>query len=125
VSGASITVRRGTTATTFTTEQEVTLGRDPSCDVQIESPHVSRAHAILRYDDDAGSWVLIDNGSTQGTYVDGRRTARTVLAATTVVTLGQPGRGEQVALEVAPAVLVDTDGTVPATLDRPGPSRRV
>lgn len=48
---------------------ELTIGRDPSNDVVIDSPSVSRRHARIRTNVDG--WLLIDEGSRNGTYVNG------------------------------------------------------
>lgn len=48
---------------------ELTIGRDLSNDVTIESSTVSRRHALIR--STGGGWLLLDLGSSNGTYVDG------------------------------------------------------
>ena len=53
------------------TRGEVLIGRSRSCDVVITDRAVSAEHAVLRYID--GYWTLRDNGSTNGTYVNGWR----------------------------------------------------
>jgi diguanylate cyclase (GGDEF)-like protein len=50
---------------------EVLIGRDADCDVEIPDDSVSRRHALLR--PSAGSYVAIDLGSTNGTYVNDAR----------------------------------------------------
>jgi DNA-binding winged helix-turn-helix (wHTH) protein len=47
---------------------EVTVGRDPSCDVWLDAPGVSRWHARIRITAN-GDAVLEDSNSTNGTYV--------------------------------------------------------
>lgn len=47
------------------------LGRSRRCDLTIPSPDASRRHAEIVYQD--GGYVLRDLGSTNGTYVNGRR----------------------------------------------------
>ncbi|MCB1057147.1 MAG: ATP-binding cassette domain-containing protein, partial [Acidobacteria bacterium] len=54
-----------------------TLGRDVGNDLVIDHPLVSRHHARIRRG--AEGFVLEDLGSTNGTFVDGRRSLRTVL----------------------------------------------
>ncbi|HEY6101244.1 MAG TPA: diguanylate cyclase [Anaeromyxobacter sp.] len=50
---------------------EVVLGRDPDCTVPLPSDDVSRRHA--RIAPDGGGHVVVDLGSTNGTWVNGRR----------------------------------------------------
>ncbi|EID15215.1 hypothetical protein MXEN_07986 [Mycobacterium xenopi RIVM700367] len=47
------------------------VGRDVRADVRIADPRISRVHLILRFDD--SRWVAIDNGSVNGTYLNGYR----------------------------------------------------
>ncbi|BBZ49313.1 ABC transporter ATP-binding/permease Rv1747 [Mycobacterium heidelbergense] len=47
------------------------VGRDLRADMRITHPLISRAHLLLRYDQ--GRWLAIDNGSLNGTFVNGRR----------------------------------------------------
>jgi len=49
----------------------VVVGRDLHADLRIPDPRISRAHLILRFDQ--GRWLAIDNGSLNGTYVNGYR----------------------------------------------------
>lgn len=55
-----------------------TLGRVESADLQIDSTRVSREHAQIV--SESGHYVLVDQGSTNGTYVNGKRIERGVLA---------------------------------------------
>jgi hypothetical protein len=48
----------------------VTLGRLPECTISFDDPNISREHAAIRPDGDG--FVLTDNGSTNGTLVNGR-----------------------------------------------------
>ena len=58
-------------ATVLCRGHEVIIGRDVHADVRIPDPRISRAHLILRFDQ--GRWLAIDNGSLNGTYVNGYR----------------------------------------------------
>lgn len=50
---------------------EVTVGRAPECDIFLDDEGVSRHHAkVVRK---SGSWLLVDVGSTNGTYHRGER----------------------------------------------------
>lgn len=48
---------------------EYTIGRDPSCDIVIADPYISRKHAKIFYRDD--KWYVEDLGSRNGTFVNG------------------------------------------------------
>ena len=49
----------------------LTIGRSPTCDIQIPSQRVSRLHAILRWKN--GAWVLEDAESLNGLICQGQR----------------------------------------------------
>ena len=51
--------------------QVTTIGRDPECDVQIDSLGVSRRHATIHWTGDR--FVLTDLGSFNGTFVNSER----------------------------------------------------
>jgi hypothetical protein len=60
---------------TFALDQPVTtIGRDPTCQIWIDAPGVSRRHAIIRVSGEPASQaaVLEDLESTNGTFVGGR-----------------------------------------------------
>lgn len=48
---------------------EYTIGRDPTCDIIIVDPYVSRVHAKIFYKN--GRWYVEDIGSKNGTYING------------------------------------------------------
>ncbi|MEU1429242.1 FHA domain-containing protein [Nocardia sp. NPDC005746] len=82
-----ITVRHDGTERVFDATQQITMGRAPEVTLFVDSPLVSRVHAILSYE--AGSWMLSDNGSTNGVFVDARRlTTPLVINRPTQVRLG-------------------------------------
>lgn len=58
---------------TFDGMQSVVLGRGASCDVRLPDPSVSHRHASLRAQ--GQDFVLVDEGSANGTFVGGVRVA--------------------------------------------------
>ena len=76
------------TGSTYELQTPVTLlGRGTDCDLRMVDPGVSRHHAELRVED--GQVVLVDLGSTNGTFVNGQPVRRVVLTDGTNVTLGR------------------------------------
>ncbi len=68
---------------------KVTVGGTAGNDVQISDSHVSDQHASLRFKD--GSFTLTDLDSTNGTYVNGKKVAKKVLADGDQVKIGSSG----------------------------------
>jgi pSer/pThr/pTyr-binding forkhead associated (FHA) protein len=60
----------------FTVEDSVVLGRSSEADIVIQDPYASEFH--LRLNAREGRLVLSDLGSTNGTYVNGRRVSTPV-----------------------------------------------
>ncbi|WP_079219513.1 FHA domain-containing protein [Mycobacterium intermedium] len=67
----ALTIRHEGSQISFAPGYEVIIGRDLHADLRIPDPRISRAHLVLRFDQ--GRWVAIDNGSLNGTYVNGYR----------------------------------------------------
>jgi hypothetical protein len=65
----------------------IILGRGTDCDLRLVDPGVSRHHAEIRVED--GEVVLVDLGSTNGTFVNGQPVRRVTLTDGTKVTLGR------------------------------------
>jgi pSer/pThr/pTyr-binding forkhead associated (FHA) protein len=88
--GISLTVRVGgeTTAVKHFIQTEITLGRDPVCDIPVFDETVSARHAWLTHHH--GQWWVEDLGSTNGTRLNQEMiTQPTVLTSGDEVSLGQ------------------------------------
>jgi hypothetical protein len=79
-------VHRPAAAVALPTEGEIVVGRSRSCDVVLAEPTVSRRHVELRALD--GSWLAVDLGSTNGTWLLGRRIGRARVVAGDELVLG-------------------------------------
>ena len=76
--GAHLAVEDGEDITVIPLEGDVVrLGRAFSADVRLENPTVSRRHAILSREE--RGWVLLDDRSANGCWVDGERVTRALL----------------------------------------------
>jgi cytochrome P450/NADPH-cytochrome P450 reductase len=101
------------------------VGRDPQADIVIPDARVSWQHAVLRVEDDR--WVLADNGSTNGTYAEGRRVDRIEISTECLVRLSDPADGPVLSCVVAstavpisaPVPAMEPDPVAPAS----GPAR--
>jgi len=63
------------------------IGRNPTCDVVIDRAEVSRRHAEISWTP-SNQWVIKDLGSSNGTFVNGKRIDSCVLTADDVVEIG-------------------------------------
>ena len=73
------------------------VGSDVRADMRVAHPLVSRAHLLLRFDQ--GRWVAIDNESTNGTFVDGRRVPVVDIRDGHSINIGKPD-GPRLSFEV-------------------------
>ncbi|KPC81511.1 FHA domain-containing protein [Streptomyces sp. NRRL S-4] len=73
-----------------------TLGRDPQGDVVIDDARVSWRHATISWN--GRGWSIEDHGSTNGTYVQGRRVQQMEIAPGTPVHLGNATDGPRLSL---------------------------
>lgn len=95
-----------------------TIGRSPSADITLANGLVSSRHATVSRA--PGGWVLTDEGSTNGTFVNGQRVSTLTLAPGAVVTFGGTGdgddsgvRAEIVATTAQPAPVVSAPPAAP------------
>ena len=87
----SLTVRTGTTERILSPGPVYLVGRDPECDIVITDARVSWRHAVLSLT--GGRWVLADNGSTNGTFAEGRRVDRIEITGPSLIWLGHAADG--------------------------------
>jgi hypothetical protein len=69
---------------------QLILGRSRACDVRFLDPTVSRRHAALQRVENG--WLIVDRASTHGTWVNGRRVGRAILADGDELRLGRAER---------------------------------
>jgi len=62
------------------------VGRSPSADLTLQDPRISSRH--FRLEDRGDGWALIDDGSTNGTCVNGEPTREAVLSPNDKIELG-------------------------------------
>ena len=58
---------------------ETLIGRNPTTDITLLDEGISREHAIILFDPEAGSYEIEDLQSTNGTKVNGKRIRSAVL----------------------------------------------
>ena len=63
------------------------LGRDPSCDISLDSSYVSRYQNLFMQTSDG--WLLFDLNSTNGCFVNGRRVREHRLRDGDLIAVGQ------------------------------------
>jgi ABC transport system ATP-binding/permease protein len=93
----ALTVRHEGSERTFAAGHDVVVGRDLRADMRITHPLISRAHLLLRFDQ--GRWLAIDNGSLNGTFVNGRRVPVVEIHDGQTLNIGNPD-GPQLGFEV-------------------------
>src|SRR5262245_53600935 len=79
--------RDGATMVPLRVGRPVVVGRSAEADVDVDDPSLSRAHARFALREN-GSVVVQDLGSTNGTWVGGRRVSETEMDGRIEVTLG-------------------------------------
>ena len=66
-----LTIWHNGSESAFVAGHEVIIGPDVRADVRVADPRISRAHVVLRFEQ--GTWVAVDNGSVNVTFVNGYR----------------------------------------------------
>jgi hypothetical protein len=80
---------RTTDGRTFRFSHSFHIGREHDCAVRIEDGHVSRKHAMVSFED--GRWLLRDQHSANGLFVDGRRVESAAIDRILTIRLGSDG----------------------------------
>ncbi|WP_441350737.1 FHA domain-containing protein [Streptomyces tsukubensis] len=80
-----------------------TLGRDPQGDIPLDDARVSWRHATVSWG--GRSWLIEDHGSTNGTFVQGRRIHQMEIGPGSTVNLGNANDGPRLVL-TSPAAAV-------------------
>ena len=118
-SAPPLVVRTGVGERNLAAGRAYLVGRDPQADIVVADPLVSWHHAELRAQN--GRWALVDLGSTNGSYADGRREDLIEIDGTRQVRLGDPEDGPPL-----DCVLPDYTGTDVTPLGHTGrPTRRI
>ncbi|MBZ4015784.1 ABC transporter ATP-binding protein [Streptomyces purpurogeneiscleroticus] len=99
------------------------LGRDPQGDVVLDDARVSWRHATVRWG--GRSWVIEDQGSTNGTYVQGQRIHQMEIGPGSAVHLGNATDGPRLTLSGTAAAAAAPDAyaaqpAAPAQQGAPG-----
>ncbi|WP_158791220.1 FHA domain-containing protein, partial [Streptomyces sp. NRRL WC-3549] len=95
-----------------------TLGRDPQGDLTADDARVSWRHATISWN--GRSWSIEDHGSTNGTYVQGRRIQQTEIGPGAAVNLGNANDGPRLNFTAAAGAGV-SGGQQPVA--QPGPAQ--
>ena len=93
-------VSGGGQAWSFEEPRVVVIGRELSSDIVLTTPTASRRHAEIR--SDGSGWVLVDVGSSSGTWLNGARVTEVRLTGRTAVRFGSAD-GEELVLAPATA----------------------
>ncbi|MFJ3230568.1 FHA domain-containing protein [Streptomyces sp. NPDC086787] len=86
---------------TLDSSRTYTLGRDPQGDVVFDDARVSWRHATVSFN--GRGWVIEDHGSTNGTFMQGRRVSQADLGPGSAVHLGNGTDGPRVNLSAVAA----------------------
>ncbi|MCW5804029.1 MAG: FHA domain-containing protein [Deltaproteobacteria bacterium] len=98
----------------------IRFGRHPECEVSFDANRdldASSRHAELRAVD--AGWVLVDLGSSNGTYVDGRRVTEAPVARGSALSIEFGNGGPRVRLFVGDDTEIETLPPAPVEVRRP------
>jgi pSer/pThr/pTyr-binding forkhead associated (FHA) protein len=112
----------------FAATSRIRFGRHPDCEVSFDAHRdldASSRHAELRVapaqrsapDDGEPSWVLVDLGSSNGTYVDGHRVTETKVSRDVPISIEFGPGGPRIRLFVGDDAAIEN--LPPAPVERP------
>ncbi|MEU8590672.1 FHA domain-containing protein [Streptomyces sp. NPDC048664] len=93
---------------TLDASRTYTLGRDPQGDIVFEDARVSWRHATITWN--GRSWAVEDHGSTNGTFLQGRRIQQEEVGPGTALHLGNPTDGPRLNLSAVAAAVPTAQG---------------
>ena len=106
----------------FPADKRVRFGRHPECEVSFD-PHrdidASSRHAELRVGSANTGWVLVDLGSSNGTYADGHRVTEAPIARGVAVSIEFGPGGPRVRMFVGDDKEIATLPPAPVEAKRP------
>ncbi|HVO11179.1 MAG TPA: FHA domain-containing protein [Vicinamibacteria bacterium] len=124
---SSLHLRRASGPDLEISRERSLIGREQGCDVVIEDRSVSRRHAVIEHR--GGDWVLVDQGSANGTFLDGRRVSEARLANGQELRVGTVAFQVQLEEEVAATVMMaappDLEGATMMMTPADGPAPTV
>ena len=94
----ALVVRAKGTVRTLRPGGSYQVGRDPAAEIQFDDARVSWRHGVLRTDENG--WIFEDQGSTNGTFVNGRKIRRAGIEGDIVFRLGHAESGIELACSV-------------------------
>jgi hypothetical protein len=102
-------------------QDQVLVGREPTCDVVLTDGSVSRKHA--RLEKRARGWTVLDQGSANGTFVDSQRVTETVLRSGQELRFGSVNfRVEIEGEDISAAATIMSEAPPEATVVHTAPS---
>lgn len=97
----------------------VLLGRDPACDVVIDDKSVSRRHAALERR--GASFVVTDQGSANGSFVNGAQVSEAALSDGQELRLGMVPFRVEIESQAEGTIMMMAPPAMPATMMMPSP----
>src|SRR6185503_8411350 len=101
-------------------QDQVLVGREPTCDVVLTDGSVSRKHA--RIEKRGRIWAVVDQGSANGTIVDSQRVTETTLRSGQELRFGSVAFRVEIEGEETAAATILNEAPIDATVVQTAPS---